>query len=254
LQVVCRTFHWEIPLLNSSVIRFGFTHILALVACLVLTVAASAQVLFSSGSSNNGSSIDSSGQDITDSVVTDSFTLQTTDTVTGAGIVIWTYNADPPFPAEELSTVNYQITSSFISTPISDPLSQGEAEVEDGNILNPAAQTYFQIEQDSFDIQPLTLDAGTYYFSLYDANTISTDPLNPEYGDPALWDDLPASVPNQPKAAVDGLPGTASTFSINGAPAITGTPEPSPLLTLAIAAIGLIVLATYRRLGRKFDR
>jgi hypothetical protein len=133
--------------------------------------------------------------------VSDSFTLSSTSTITGADFAVWL------IPGDSLSSVDWSIGSSAFGGT-----SATAATTNDGQIASSfAAEAGYDIYGESISIPSLTLGPGTYWFTLQEAS--ATD------GDPVYWDES-----DGPSSAQQSSPSVI--------------PEPSSLLLLGTGLVG----------------
>ena len=153
--------------------------------------------------------------------VSDSFTISTTSTVTGATFDAWLY------PGDTLSSVGWSIGTS--------PFGGTSATVITTGVFDFTNGSGYDVYTESITIPSLVLANGTYWFSLQNA-------IGPN-GDGAFWD-----INNGPSVAWESLYGNVNgklelgsnseTFQIMGN--TTVTPEPGSFLLLGT---GLATLA-----------
>lgn len=138
-------------------------------------------------------------------VVTDSFTIAANSTATSATFDVWA------FPGDTLSSVDWSIGSS----PYSGATTTAAAS---GAFIETNGYGY-DIYTETISLGSLDLSAGTYYFTLQNANVPN--------GDPIYWDEN-----DGPSTAYESATGQigSETFTIdNSSPVI---PEPSSLLLM----------------------
>jgi hypothetical protein len=204
---------------ESFMKKTGLAVLLLTLVGAMASVPASAGTLYSNGSVNGafyGWSI-SGGQSISDS-----FTLSTTSTITGADFSAWL------FPGDTLSSVEWSIGTS--------PVTGSTTTASTSGVLDFVNGGGYSVVTESFSIGSLTLGPGTYWFTLQNTSVAN--------GDPVFWD-----VNNGPSAAYYGENGSvagslnnyfgpgsySSSFDIDGTPAV---PEPSSLLLLGSGLVG----------------
>jgi PEP-CTERM motif len=158
--------------------------------------------------------------DISNITVTDSFTLTSSATVTGATIDLVIYPTSP----YTLDTVDWSIGTS------PDGTSLGEGGADPTSVVQVALSGTDPIDFVTIPIPAIALSAGTYWFTL--GGTI-TDPT----GDNVGWDfsDGPSTAYFNETEEAD-----SQTFQILGTSA---TPEPSSILLLASGLVGLASMA-----------
>jgi hypothetical protein len=179
--------------------------------------AAKAGTLYSNGAVNG--TIDAYAINFGDAV-SDSFTLSQTATVYGVQFGLWA------FPGDTLGTVDWSIgTSQFASDSGS-----GTSAVSQ-NFLFSNTTYGFDIDEASFELtSPLTLNAGTYYLTLQNADGTN--------GDPFYWDES-----DGPSLAFSSDP----TLGAIGSESFTVlSPEPTLWYAVPLVTIGLIRAARRR--------
>jgi hypothetical protein len=182
----------------------------ALSIAIVAAVPAAAQIAYTNGPVNG----QVNGWNINFGLgTTDSFTLAQTTTITGFDFGGWTFAGDIA------TAVDYGFSSS------ADFAITGTAALSAGDLIPGAGFDYYDVRTYSASIAPITLAAGTYWFSLQNAVTAQ--------GNAAYWDenDGPSS------AALSGYGARASesfTLYANGA-----VPEPASW-ALMLGGFGMV--------------
>ena len=194
-----------------------------LVLCLVLAVMpALGQVLYEDGPVNG----------TTDAwtinfgyIVSNTFTLTSSATVTGFDIYTWL------FPGDVLLTVDYFMTSQeFGGTTYA----SGTAKITDSFIsLN---QYGYEIHEDTASGLNINLGAGTYWLNLANASVAS--------GDPVYWDEnsgIGCHSPGCPSEVSENSEGTIppESFDVTGSYGGGTTPEPSDIWLFGSGLLGL---------------
>ena len=200
------------------VLVFGLVGMLA-------TVPAFANTLYNNNTANSGN-LAAWNISANNYIVSDSFTLSASSTVTNASFYAWLT------PGDSLESVEWSIGT----TPYSNSLGSGTAFTS--QIFRLSNSFGASVDQETFTIPNLSLSAGTYWFTLQDALVYFNS-------DSVYWD---VSNGTHSTAYVSGIgningymgPGTNSeSFYIIGTPDATVTPEPSSFWLLGSGLAGL---------------
>ena len=153
---------------------------------------------------------------------TNSFTLSSSATITGAVLGLWLS------PGDSATEVDWQIVPAVFATT---NIAGGDSVIVSSTDMGSILEDSFEMWQVTFGIPDLTLGPGTYYLEIDNVNTVSSRG--------AGWD-----VSNGPNSTgyirdLSPLP-TSETFEIlgNEGPSAV-TPEPSSFLLLGSALAGL---------------
>ncbi len=152
--------------------------------------------------------------------VSDSFTLGSPATLTGAQIGLWAFSGDTP------TSVDWSIGSVAFGSDIS----SGAATLS--NVYQYTNGYGYDILESTFSLGGV-LGAGTYWLTLQDATTAN--------GNPVYWDQN-----SGPSAAQESALGTipSESFQLYGAGSV---PEPSTICLLGIGVAGLAGYCRRRR-------
>jgi hypothetical protein len=206
------------------------------IAVVGLSVAARASTLYTDGTSTYADaeliSAGPFGPTLQPSaVITDSFTLSQSDTVTGIDFVAWIGENDP------LSSVDWSIGNSAFGTDL------GSGTVDpSGNYLQTNSGGPWYVFDETFSIPSLSLAAGTYYLTLGNADA---------GGALAFWD-VNTDGTSSSEIAYLGRTSSAGyeTFDILGTENTSAaTPEPSSLTLIGTGVLSLVGVARKRFAG-----
>jgi hypothetical protein len=201
------------------------TIVLSIIAAALLlcpaTLNASA-IVYDNGAINGTIDAYNIATDISDWIVSDSFTLSATTTLTGADVGLWVYPGDIP------TSLTWSIGTSFFDTSL------GTGTGTPGNVYWGTGFDYYDIYDSTFSLPSISLAAGTYYLTLSGA-TAQDNYL--------YWDetDGPSSAEQNGNAI-----GSESFRLYSG----TTIPEPGTFAALGFGLASLAGLALRRRKSR----
>jgi PEP-CTERM motif len=222
---------------TQSQIRIGSLSLLVLFSLALAVIPASAQTLYENGPINgngNGWGI-SSGDTTSDSINLNSSRSNVYDISIG----VW---EEPT--GNVLKTVDWSFTSQENGGTV---FASGTA--SGANLTD----TFLSVNQYGYDIDLITvsglnvsLEAGTYWLNLQNAQTPS--------GDEVFWDEnsgVGCQSPGCPSLASESAVGTipSEAFTLNGTPDGGSTPEPSSLALFGSGVLGIGGLLRRRFLG-----
>ena len=153
--------------------------------------------------------------------VTDSFTVSSPTTLTGAQIGLWAYPGDNPTSVEwSIGSAPYGSNISSGTSSLSSTFTGGY-----GFGIYPLFESTFSLTG--------VLSTGTYWFTLQNAASIN--------GDPVYWDQN-----NGPSTAFESIEGSipSESFQLYSG---TTVPEPSTVTLLGIGVVGLVGYTWRRR-------
>jgi hypothetical protein len=209
------------------------------IAVLGLSVAAKASTLYTDGTSTYADaeliSAGPFGPTLQPSaIITDSFTLSQSDTVTGIDFVAWIGENDP------LSSVDWSIGNSAFGTDL------GSGTVDpNGNYLQTNSGGPWYVYDETFSIPGQSLAAGTYYLTL--SNAYAGAP-----GDDLVFWDINTNGTSTSEITYLGRTSSAGheTFDILGTENTSAaTPEPSSLTLIGTGVLSLVGVARKRFAG-----
>ena len=201
---------------------------LSLVGALAAVPAVADSTVYTSGSST----WEFDSWDISFGSVTDEFTLNQAETITGFTIDVWISSGDP------VTSVDY----SFGTTAYGTSLATGTATTTGALDVPSNSYGYAVYTETASSIAPVSLAAGTYWFTLQ--NAVWSD------GEDVSWDEndgrsIGYDISYGPIAAFDctyesecGLSG-GETFTLTGNSSTSPVPEPGSLLLLGTGLAGL---------------
>ena len=206
------------------------------VLCLAVAIPASASTVYDNGGINGTESAWTINFGY---AVSDSFTLSSSTTLTGAQIGLWAFPGDRP------TTVDWSIGT------YADDSSLGSGTAGLTNTFQYTNGYGYDILESTFSLSG-TLGAGTYWFTLQNAVVPNGDPIywDINQGPSSAWESSYGYLDNngQDCANAIGYSGTCSdSFQIYGNPSTT--PEPASLLLMGS---GLLMFGGYVR--RKIAR
>jgi hypothetical protein len=160
--------------------------------------------------------------------IADSFTLSSTETITGATVGLETLFGDSP------QSLGFVISSAPFGGTVYESGAQGLAPTSEGSLFFGNPTTQFSTWDSALSFTPLTLGPGTYYLQLENGSTAN--------GNLMWWDQSngpstasylygsgfgPADLPN------------SETFTILGSSSTSATPEPASLVLVGSSLLGL---------------
>jgi hypothetical protein len=191
--------------------------ILALAAIILIPMAASADTVLydntAAGSNLNGGFGMSGGA----VQISDSFTLTSSATVTGANFNVWLSTYPYTGIGDSLTSIDWSIGTSALDSSLG---SGADVAPASSTTLTTGLHLYYDTAEEWITIPDITLAAGTYWFTLSDAVSSNDGPV--------YWD-----YSFGPSSAYSNLYGEAGseTFQILGNTS-SATPEPSSFLLL----------------------
>jgi hypothetical protein len=167
--------------------------------------------------------------------VSDSFTLSSSTTLTGAQIGLWTLPGDNP------TSVEWSIGSS----PNTNNDGSGVGSLTNNSLFTNGWG--YNIFESTFTLSD-SLTAGTYWFTLQDASNTTGDPIywDINQGPSAAWESMVGNLDASSCASWVGYSGScSSSFQLYGSQ--SGTPEPASLMLIGTGLVGLATRIRRRR-------
>jgi hypothetical protein len=205
--------------------KFWICRLGLLAVAVLLAAPASAALLFTNGPINGTLNAYS----ISAFLVSDSFTLSQTSTVTSVDFGAWVASGGTA------TSVDWSITSTLGSSGTFYGSAAGAAL---SGVFQNTNTSGLDVYQETFSVASLSLGPGTYWLNL--TNTLVTN------GSQAFWDKNNGSS-SAWQSSVGTIP--SESFNINGTTSDAGVPEPG---TWALGGTGLLLLAGALR--RKLKR